>query len=131
MERALNAVPAFPPDHPGSILREEFLIPAGFAVKVAAERLDVSRQTLHRVLSGQSAVTADMALRLGRFTGTSPVFWLNLQAQHDLWHQGRALARVLRGIHPLGADTERTPKRSEPASERIRGAKRRGPQRGG
>ena len=101
MERPLNPLPAFPPDHPGAIFRDEFLAPAGLAVSRAADRLDVSRQTLHRVLSGKSAVTADMALRLGRFTGTSPVFWLNLQAQHDLWHQGRELARALRSIHPL------------------------------
>jgi addiction module HigA family antidote len=76
------------------------------AVSRAADRLDVSRQTLHRILSGRSAVTADMALRLSRFTSTSPVFWLNLQAQHDLWHQGRELARALRSIHPLEVKTD-------------------------
>ena len=106
MPTPLNPLPAFAPDHPGAILRDEFLVPAGLAVSRAADRLDVSRQTLHRILSGKSAVTADMALRLGRFTGTNPVFWLNLQAQHDLWHQGRELARALRSIHPLEAKVD-------------------------
>ncbi len=50
----------------------------------------LTRQTLHRILAGRSSVTAEMALRLGRFTGTTPALWLNLQAQHDLWHQQRA-----------------------------------------
>ena len=88
-------LPAFEPEHPGTILREEFLEPSRITVSEAAERLGVTRQTLHRVLSEGSAVSVDMALRLARFTATSPGFWLNLQAQHDLWHQQRALAKEI------------------------------------
>ncbi len=127
MQSPLNPLPAFAPDHPGAILRDEFLAPAGLAVSRAADRLDVSRQTLHRILSGKSAVTADMALRLGRFTGTSPAFWLNLQAQHDLWHQGRELARALRSIHPFEAKIESPTSKEETTQPPKRQAARRRP----
>ncbi len=79
---AVTGPPTFAPEHPGVILREEFLEPAMVPVTEAAERLGVTRQTLHRVLAGDSAVSAEMALRLERLTGASAAFWLNLQAQH-------------------------------------------------
>lgn len=84
--------PAFAPEHPGVILRGEFLAPTRVSVTEAAARLGVTRQTLHRVLSGDSAVSAEMALRLERLTGASAGFWLNLQAQHELWHEERTSA---------------------------------------
>lgn len=98
----IPALPALEPDHPGTILREEFLEPYRAEVKETAAQIGVSRHTLHRVLAGKSSVTAEMALRLERLTGASAPFWLNLQAQHDLWHQSRSLAPELKVIRGLG-----------------------------
>jgi antitoxin HigA-1 len=110
----VSGPPAFMPEHPGAILREEFLRPAQLPVKDAAERLGVTRQTLHRVLAGDSTVTAEMALRLSRLTGTSAAFWLNLQAQHDLWQHERSMARELRRIASLRiVHLERAPARAK------------------
>lgn len=79
------------PTHPGEILREDVLPALRLSVSEAARELRVSRQTLHRILSGRSAVTPEMAVRLGRFCGNGPELWLRMQAAHDLWHAERAL----------------------------------------
>jgi antitoxin HigA-1 len=72
------------PTHPGEILREDVLPALRLSVSEAARQLRVTRQTLHRVLSGRSAVTPEMALRLGRFCGNGPDLWLRMQQAHDL-----------------------------------------------
>jgi addiction module HigA family antidote len=56
------------------------------SVAEAARQLRVTRQTLHRILSGRSAVTPEMAVRLGKFCGNGPDLWLRMQQAHDLWH---------------------------------------------
>lgn len=71
------------PPHPGEALRE--WIPEGMTVTAAAAELRVSRVTLSKILNGKASVTADMALRLSRWLGTSPDLWLGLQTQFDLW----------------------------------------------
>ncbi|MDH3403722.1 MAG: HigA family addiction module antitoxin [Acidobacteriota bacterium] len=86
------------PTHPGEILREDVLPALGMSVSEAARQLRVSRQALHRVLSGSSAVSADMAVRLGRFCGNGPDLWLRMQGAHDLWHAQQRLARELEHI---------------------------------
>jgi addiction module HigA family antidote len=55
----------------------------------------VTRQTLHRILSGRSAVTPEMALRLGRFCGNGPDLWLRMQHAHDLWNAQKKLRAEL------------------------------------
>lgn len=55
------------------------------SVSEAARQLRVTRQTLHRILSGRSSVTPEMALRLGRFRGNGPDLWLRMQLARDLW----------------------------------------------
>jgi len=72
------------PVHPGDILRHDFLEPTGMTPFRLARCLDVSAPTVNDIARGRRAVTAEMALRLARFWGTSPQFWLNLQAQYDL-----------------------------------------------
>ena len=86
------------PTHPGEILREDVLPALGLSVAEAARQLRVSRQMLHRVLAGRSAVSADMAVRLGRFCGNGPDLWLRMQAAHDLWHAQRRLQREVERI---------------------------------
>lgn len=83
------------PTHPGEVLREDILPALGVSVSRAAEELRVSRQTLHRLLSGRTSMTPAMAVRLGKYCGNGAGFWLQLQEAHDLWHAERALAEDL------------------------------------
>ena len=70
--------------HPGEILAEEFLIPLGLSANALAVALRVPATRIGAIIKGERSVTADTALRLARFFGTSPEFWVNLQAMHDL-----------------------------------------------
>jgi addiction module HigA family antidote len=73
-----------PPVHPGAILREEFMVPLSLTAYALAKALHVPQTRLGEILGGRRSVTADTALRLARHFGTTPAFWLNLQAEHDL-----------------------------------------------
>jgi antitoxin HigA-1 len=73
------------PTHPGELFRDIVLSELGLSVSEAARQLGVSRQTLHAIISGRSAVTAEMALRFGRFCGNGPGLWLRMQQTFDLW----------------------------------------------
>jgi addiction module HigA family antidote len=86
------------PTHPGEILREDVLPALRLSVSEAARQLRVTRQTLHRILSGRSAVTPEMALRLGRFCGNGPDLWLRMQQAHDLWRAREELRAELEQI---------------------------------
>jgi len=70
-----------------------------------ARLLDVSRQTLHRVMTGQAAVTPEMAARLGKLCGNGPDLWLNLQARYDAWEVTHRLADVLKKIPTLSEES--------------------------
>jgi len=76
------------PTHPGELFRE-ILDVRRLSVSEAARRMGVSRQSLHAVLSGESAVTADMALRFGRLVNGSPELYVQMQAKRDLWRANR------------------------------------------
>ena len=71
------------PPHPGAVLRE--WLPEGMTVTEAAAALQVARVTLSKILNGSAGISADMALRLSQWLGTSPDLWLGLQIQYDLW----------------------------------------------
>jgi addiction module HigA family antidote len=73
-----------PPLHPGEVLREEFLGPLGMSAYALAKALRVPLTRITAILAGDRAVSADTALRLARFFGTTPEFWINLQGAHDL-----------------------------------------------
>lgn len=73
------------PTHPGETLLEEFLKPLGLTQREAAARLRISYPRMNEIVNGKRSVTAETALRLSRFTGTEPEFWLNLQLAVDLW----------------------------------------------
>jgi addiction module HigA family antidote len=70
--------------HPGEILREEFLIPLGITQNALALKIRVPATRIGEIVHGKRAITPDTALRLARFFGNSPEFWLNLQQMHDL-----------------------------------------------
>jgi len=73
-----------PPIHPGEILMEEFLEPMGISQYRLAKDISVPPRRINEIVHGKRGVTADTALRLGRFFGMSPQFWLNLQTRYDL-----------------------------------------------
>jgi antitoxin HigA-1 len=88
--------------HPGAILREHVLPALGLSVSQAARDLGIARQTLHRILAGNAAVTPEMAARLEKLCGVPSRFWLERQQEHDLERVGLASAEALSRI-PLYA----------------------------
>lgn len=70
--------------HPGEVLREEYLLPLGLSARALAKALDVPANRMSEIVRGTRDVSADTAIRLGRYFGTDPRFWLNLQAAHNL-----------------------------------------------
>ena len=72
------------PVHPGEILREEFLEPLGITPYALAAALHVPRTRIERLVREETSITVDTALRLGRYFGTSPEFWLRMQSLFDL-----------------------------------------------
>jgi addiction module HigA family antidote len=72
------------PIHPGEILEEEFMRPLGLSANALAKAVDVPVTRVSDILRGRRGITADTALRFGRFFGTSPDLWLGLQSEHDL-----------------------------------------------
>jgi addiction module HigA family antidote len=70
--------------HPGEMLREEFLIPLGLSQNALALKIRVPATRIGEIVKGKRGITPDTALRLARFFGNSPEFWLNLQQTHDL-----------------------------------------------
>ncbi len=92
------------PIHPGEVLREEFLIPHGLSAHALAQALRVPAPRINDIVRERRAVTPDTALRLARYFGTTPQFWLNLQASYDLKIAMReAGRRIERDIEPLTA----------------------------
>lgn len=75
------------PPHPGAVLRE--WLPEEMTVTDAAASLKVARVTLSKILNGNAGISADMALRLSQWLGTSPDMWMGMQAQFDLWQAGK------------------------------------------
>lgn len=91
------------PVHPGEILREEYLVPLGLSAGALARRLGVPRTRIERLAGETTSMTVDTALRLSRFFGTSPEFWMNLQIHHDLTLQAEAKSEELSAIRALDA----------------------------
>jgi addiction module HigA family antidote len=78
------AVRKLSPVHPGEVLQEEFLKPLGVSQYRLAKEISVSPRRVNEIVHGTRAITADTALRLARYFGTTDRFWLNLQARYDL-----------------------------------------------
>lgn len=83
------------PIHPGEILMEEFLTPFNLSQYRLAKDIDVAPIRINEIIKGNRAVSADTALRLGKYFNTSPQFWLNLQSHYDLAVEGEELTNVL------------------------------------
>ena len=88
------------PTHPGEMLREEFLLPLGITQHDLASAIRVPYQRVNEVVRGRRGVTPSTALRLSKFFGTTPGFWMSLQLRWDLYHIQRAEAAQLENIRP-------------------------------
>jgi addiction module HigA family antidote len=84
-----------PPVHPGEILLKEFLEPLGISQYRLAKDISVPPRRINEIVHGARAISADTALRLARYFGTSERFWLNLQARYDLETEKDRLGRRL------------------------------------
>jgi addiction module HigA family antidote len=89
------------PVHPGEVLFEEFLVPLGVSQHRVAVAIDVPPRRINEIVHGKRRITADTALRLARYFGTSERFWLNLQSRYDLEAQRDEIGAALEAITPL------------------------------
>ena len=93
-----------PPVHPGEILKEDLLTPLGLSINGLARDLRVPVTRMSEIVNRRRSITADTALRLARYFGTTPEFWMNLQAAYDLEVAMRASAkRITRDVQPRAA----------------------------
>lgn len=88
------------PTHPGEMLLEEYLEPMGLTQRELASAIDVPYQRINELVNGRRGMTPSTALRLARYFGTSPDFWMNLQLRWDLYFAERADADKLQQIRP-------------------------------
>ena len=90
--------------HPGETIREDYLKPLGMSVNKLALELRVPATRMTEIVNARRGITADTALRLGRYFNTTPKFWLNLQTSYDLAMAAEAkLEEIARSVHPLEA----------------------------
>ena len=88
------------PTHPGDMLLTEFLVPLGMTQRELADAIQVPYQRVNEVVRGIRGVTPCTALRLSKFLGNSPGFWMNLQLRWDLFHAQRNEAAQIESIRP-------------------------------
>ena len=97
----MGSGPIMPPVHPGEILLEEFLRPLEVSQYRLAKETGVPARRINEIVHGQRRISADTALRLARYFGTSERFWMNLQTRYDLETERDRLGAALDEIHPL------------------------------
>lgn len=99
------------PVHPGSLFKEEVLIPLGLTVTQAAVDLGVTRKALSEFLNEHSSLSPEMAIRIGKATKTSPESWLNMQIKLDLWKAEQEQTEVI--PFPTKTSVERNREKQE------------------
>jgi addiction module HigA family antidote len=92
-----------PPIHPGEILREEFMVPMQLSSHAVARAIGVTPARVNDIVKERRGITADTALRLGRYFGTTADVWINLQKRFELETARRQLGNTLAHIHPRSA----------------------------
>ena len=90
--------------HPGEVLQEEFLVPMGISVYRIAKETGLSPT---RIIRGNRGITAETAIKIGRFLNTGPEFWMNLQSLYDIEEAKRRYGKEAKAIHPY-SQTDRT-----------------------
>lgn len=93
------------PTHPGEMLLEEFLVPMNITQQQLADAIKVPFQRVNEIINGKRGITTSTALRLARYFGNSPDFWMNLQLRLDLFNTGKKEDSILQGIRPLNTDS--------------------------
>ena len=86
---------------PGEILLEDYMKPLGLTQNALARALGVPPRRVNEIIHGKRAVTLDTSLRLGRYFGQSPRFWMNVQTECDLCNAKPLMERVAREVHPM------------------------------
>lgn len=90
--------------HPGEILREEYMKPLGLSVYALAKELKLTRPRLNDIVLERRAITADTALRLARYFGTTAQFWMNMQSSYELREAENANSKIVASIEPRRRD---------------------------
>jgi antitoxin HigA-1 len=112
----------FNPPHPGEIIREDCLAPAGLSVTEAAVRLGVSRQSVSELINGRNGISADMALRLEKAGWGPALSWLRNQVSYDLWQARQAAKAKPRATKAHRLDAEPGAKKREPLWKKYHAA---------
>jgi antitoxin HigA-1 len=89
------------PIHPGEVLMDDFIEPLGITQHKVAVAIGVPPRRINEIVHGKRRITADTALRLSRYFGTTDLFWINLQNRYDIEVEKDALGDSLDGIKPL------------------------------
>lgn len=89
------------PIHPGEFLREDYMPELGLSVAGLAKKLGVTRQTVNDIVREKRGLSPDMCLRLARLFGTTPQFWLNMQAKLDIWNSMELHREDIEAIEPI------------------------------
>lgn len=89
-----------PPISPGEILKEEFMDPAGITQNALGRAIKIPPGRINEIIHGKRVITADTALRLGAYFGTTPGFWMNLQTHYELEMAKDSIGAVLVAIRP-------------------------------
>ena len=87
--------------HPGEILQEEFLIPMGISAYKLSKSIGVQQTRISLIIKGERGITADTAMRLSKYFGTTPEFWMNLQREYDLRKAKAELKETIDNIVPV------------------------------
>lgn len=96
----MTNITVLPAIHPGEILQEEYLQPLNLSPYALAQKLNVPRTRIERLVAEKTGLSADTALRLAKFFNTSPQFWLNMQMLYDLKQAEKAVKNILKKIEP-------------------------------
>ena len=97
------------PIHPGEVLLEEFMLPLGITQYRLAKETNVPARRINEIVQGKRSVSADTALRLAKFFGTSEMFWLNLQAHYDLDIQREKMGGRIKSVQPFAGNRKTPP----------------------
>ena len=89
--------------HPGEVLSEEFLVPMEISVYRLAKDTGLTQTRIGQIIKGERSITAETALKLGKYLGIGPEFWMNLQTLYDIEEAAKRYSKEVKGIHPYSS----------------------------
>ena len=84
-----------PPSHPGEILREDFIKENGLTITEVAQGLGIARANLSAIVNERAGISPELSVKLSKAFGDTPLFWINLQKNYELWHAERKINRTI------------------------------------